>query len=782
MLKARSARIFCRVLFVLFCLGSFQSALALDEAATEVPVESIPELTARVKKSLVVVRAATRTGTDEGLGSGFAIGDSGLIVTARHVIGDGRDIVVELPDGKSVRATEVHASSSQLDLAVVRIASTSLPPLELGNAHLITQGRDILAMGHPRGFRNSVVTGVISGRHELEGISMIQLAMPIEPGNSGGPVVDRHGRVLGIVTMKSTASDNLGFAIPVDLLHELLDDPNPIPIERWRTIGALDPLQWTVHFGALWRQRAGRIFVAGQGTSFGGRSLCLSTNDPRDSPLELQVSVKLENESGAAGLVFHADGGDRHYGFYPSGGNLRLTRFDGPDVESWTILHNAPHPAYRAGGWNTLRVSIADDKFTCFVNGVKVVESDDSVIPPGRVGLAAFRGTEAEFRGFSAGEILPSSEPNPEVLQILQQAAKTIRPDSPPDGSMVSSLIPVQDHTTEFFRTEADKLELLARQMRRAGAMVHEARIQLAIVNLLKAAEDGDTSDSAPDTSTQSEISAKEQSEPFSDDKLLQAALLIAKLDNEEVDVDAYLKRVDQMAAEIVSTLPENATAEQRLTALDQYLFEKNGFRGSRFEYYVKSNSYVNEVIDDREGLPITLSVVYISMARRLGLNVTGIGLPGHFVVRYQPEDAASAAVLIDPFERGKRLTAEDAAQKIRGAGFPDLPRFYESQTTSQIVQRMLSNLLNLAEANRQDDDVLRYLEVLTEIAPNDPEYRAKRLEMRARTGRLADAIADADWFITTEPAGTDRERVQELRSVLQSQLEKQQTEPGKPE
>ena len=120
-------------------------------------------------------------------------------------------------------------------------------------------------------------------------------------------------------------------------------------MERWLTIGALDPDEWKPLFGGRWRQRAGRILVDGAGTGFGGRSLCLSQQTLPAVPFELAVTVRLDDEAGAAGLVFDADGDDKHYGFYPTGGKLRLTRFDGPDVFSWKILQGRPARDYRPG-------------------------------------------------------------------------------------------------------------------------------------------------------------------------------------------------------------------------------------------------------------------------------------------------------------------------------------------------------------------------------------------------------------------------------------------------
>src|SRR5258708_1319584 len=127
----------------------------------------------------------------------------------------------------------------------------------------------------PPGLKHSVGRGVVSGRRAFDKQSMIQLAMPVEPGNSGGPLVDRYGRVQGILTLKSAVTDNLGFAMPVNALKPLLAKPNPVPMDKWLTIGTLDLDEWQPMMGARWRQRAGRVLVDGAGTGFGGRSVLL---------------------------------------------------------------------------------------------------------------------------------------------------------------------------------------------------------------------------------------------------------------------------------------------------------------------------------------------------------------------------------------------------------------------------------------------------------------------------------------------------------------------------
>jgi regulator of sirC expression with transglutaminase-like and TPR domain len=159
-----------------------------------------------------------------------------------------------------------------------------------------------------------------------------------------------------------------------------------------------------------------------------------------------------------------------------------------------------------------------------------------------------------------------------------------------------------------------------------------------------------------------------------------------------------------------------------------------------------------------------------MELARRLELNVVGVGLPGHFVVRYEPSNGEPPQT-IDVFERGKRLTEDEILQILAAARFPNEPRFREARTAVQIIERMLMNLLGIFESRREDDSVLSCLETLVAVIPENIEYRAKRLEMRARTGRIQMAIEDADWFIRTQPDGVDVERVRQLRQTLEEQL-----------
>src|SRR3990172_1140813 len=179
-----------------------------DEPAPAAAQKPGAELTELVRKSVVVVSYAGRDGRQAGLGAGFVVSSDGLIATNLHVIGEARPISVTLADGKKFDVTEVHATERNTDLAIIRIDAKGLPALPLGDSDALKQGQEILAVGNPRGLEFSVVTGVVSGRRDIDGKSMIQLAIPIEQGNSGGPLPDRAGRVHRLLTLKSVLTQN----------------------------------------------------------------------------------------------------------------------------------------------------------------------------------------------------------------------------------------------------------------------------------------------------------------------------------------------------------------------------------------------------------------------------------------------------------------------------------------------------------------------------------------------------------------------------------------------
>jgi serine protease Do len=731
-------------LVLLVCLAPCARAEeAAPGGASPVAVPtSVEKLFETVRQSVVVITFAGRDGDREGLGTGFVVGSDGLIATNLHVIGEARPISVETADGKRHEVTSVEASDRAADLALVRIDAHDLAALELGDSDALKQGQPVVAVGNPHGLAHSVVTGVVSGQREIDGRQMIQLAIPIEPGNSGGPLLDLDGRVYGLLTMKSQVTANLGFAVPINRLKALLEKPNPVPIDRWLAIGAPDAKQWTPIFGGRWRQKAGKLIVEGAGQGFGGRTLCLSRQDVPESPYELSVNVRLGDEAGAAGLVFASDGGNRHFGFYPSAGKLRLTQFDGPDVTTWQVLDERPSPDYLPGDWNTLKVRVDREKVICYVNGHVVIESTRAQPNPGRAGLAKFRDTRAEFKDFQLAKDITSTKVDESLAGRVDQLLAGLPETGEIDADLIDQLAPECEPGVAALRDRAKRLDRRAAKVRQLAAAVYEQRVLGQL--------------------------SKELAQDDSQVDLLHAALLIAKLDNDELDVPAYRAQIERMSDELKARLAVEAGDADKLTALDDYLFKQNGFHGSRGDYYNRRNSYINEVLDDREGIPITLSLIYMELARRLGLNVVGIGLPGHFVVAWQPAEGEKQ--LIDVFERGQRLSREQAQSRVLGAtGQPLDDEQLKPVDKRAILVRMLRNLQSLAGRGRDLPALLRYLDAILTITPDSADDRMYRAFYRYQNGHAHRALDDVDWLLTHEPPGIDLDRVGQLRDAILS-------------
>lgn len=704
--------------------------------------EDLAALTARIRKSVVVINVKGRTDTRFGIGSGFIIDPAGLIATNLHVIGESRPIEVQTEDGRKLDVTHVHASDRHADLAILKVSAENLPALPLGDSDRLRQGEEVIALGNPLGLELSVVNGVISALREVEGRPMIQVAMPIEQGNSGGPLVDRQGNIQGVITLKSLRAPNLGFALTINQLKPMISRPNPIPIDRWLTMEQVDPRDWTPLFGSRWRQRGSRILVEGLGDGFGGRSLCLNASPHAGLPRDIAVEVKLASEEGAAGLAFHADGGQLHYGFYPSAGKLRLSRFDGPDVFQWKVLEEISTPHYRPGEWNHLRVRLKDKEFECYVNHQLVLRSTDSVYKAGKVGLAKFRDTQAEFRRFQSGDDL--GQPQLDV-QLRDELLQLLKPTDPLQLDQFQKNPRFSDPAgIDQIRAYALQLEQQATGLKKISNQLREERIRTSLRDLLK---------SSPD-----------------DFPLARGALLISQLDNEETDVESSLRSLERMAEEIRNALPPEPTQAQRRETLHKFLFQEWGYHGSRHEYYVRENSYLDRVIDDREGIPITLAVVYLDLARRIGMTTHGIPLPGHFIVSHTVPDLPP--IYIDVFEQGKELTEpEMKLQVLALTGSPPTSDQTAPASGIRILERMTRNLFALAQGDEDLEGMRRYSETLLILDPDAPDHHIKRALIRFQLRDYQGALVDIDWLQQSTAPEIDQDRVQQLRSLVERGL-----------
>ncbi len=183
------------------------------------------------KVTAAVVRIDVRTPTDTRQGSGFLVDSSGRIVTNYHVVRDARSIRVKLASGDVYENVTVLATDQRRDLAVIQIPGFHLPALSLGNSDSVHTGAAVVLIGSPLGLENTMSTGIVSGRRqEKEGYSLIQVSAPASPGSSGGPVLSRNGRVIGVAVSQMQAGQNLNFAVPINYVRGLLDHLGNQPV------------------------------------------------------------------------------------------------------------------------------------------------------------------------------------------------------------------------------------------------------------------------------------------------------------------------------------------------------------------------------------------------------------------------------------------------------------------------------------------------------------------------------------------------------------------------
>ena len=203
------------------------------------------------------------------------------------------------------------------------------------------------------------------------------------------------------------------------------------------------------------------------------------------------------------------------------------------------------------------------------------------------------------------------------------------------------------------------------------------------------------------------------------------AALLLARLEHPALDPAPSLARLDDLAAR--SGVDEAPGPREKLERLSAFLFEKEGFRGNAEDYYDPRNSCLNDVLERRLGIPITLSVVALEVARRLGLPLAGIGLPGHFVVGAR---VGEALVVLDPFGGGRTLDREDAEALVsRAMGRPMTltDAHFARASKAQILARMLRNLKAIYAKRRDWEKTLAVIDGILAVEPGDQAQLSER-------------------------------------------------------
>ena len=255
---------------------------------------------------------------------------------------------------------------------------------------------------------------------------------------------------------------------------------------------------------------------------------------------------------------------------------------------------------------------------------------------------------------------------------------------------------------------------------------------------------------------------------------LAEAALLIAMDEYPGLDVEAYLRQLDELATGVQQRLPAQAGLEDTLVTLNQFLFVELGFSGDTENYDDPRNSFLNEVLDRKRGIPITLSIIYMEVGRRLGLPLKGVSFPGHFLVKFATREGE---VVLDPFSGGSLMSKEDLEEMLEetygGADTLHAPleRLLTAAGNKEILVRMLRNLKAAYLRRERFDKALTVVDRILLIQPEQPDEIRDRACIYERLECFRAALQNFQSYLTLRPSSGDapdvHRRIAELQQIV---------------
>jgi len=246
---------------------------------------------------------------------------------------------------------------------------------------------------------------------------------------------------------------------------------------------------------------------------------------------------------------------------------------------------------------------------------------------------------------------------------------------------------------------------------------------------------------------------------------LLRATLLIARDEYPGLDLDAYEARCAAFEHELRPRIERTDGPQLKLAAINAYLYDEVGFTGNQKDYYDPRNSYLNEVLDRKLGIPISLGVIQMELARRLGVPLEGVSFPGHFLVRL-PVDGG--LLVLDPYHKGRSVDADELKSRAKphlgGSDIDDnqLLQILAPASKRAILMRMLRNLKGLYGEQEAWDKALRCADRLVRLGPDEPDELRDRGMLYARVGHRGAARADLARYLSLKPEADDVDHVRE--------------------
>jgi regulator of sirC expression with transglutaminase-like and TPR domain len=249
------------------------------------------------------------------------------------------------------------------------------------------------------------------------------------------------------------------------------------------------------------------------------------------------------------------------------------------------------------------------------------------------------------------------------------------------------------------------------------------------------------------------------------------AAIAVASLENPRVAVESVLARLDGLAARVKETPGANGTPLAQVQALRRVLVDEEGFHGNSDQYFAPENSFIDQVLDRRTGLPITLAVIYLEVARRAGIPLFGVSFPGHFVVA---SDQGEQKLVVDPFNHGEILTEEGCEELLKQVA-PQV-KFTTSMIApapmKSIAYRMLTNLKRVYLDQGEGEKALRVVDLMMLIAPDHPGELRARATILSALGAYRAALVDIERCLELSPEAPDHQSLQLTAEALRQRVD----------
>src|SRR5579864_6116728 len=252
---------------------------------------------------------------------------------------------------------------------------------------------------------------------------------------------------------------------------------------------------------------------------------------------------------------------------------------------------------------------------------------------------------------------------------------------------------------------------------------------------------------------------------------LIRGALVIARTEYPNLEIEEYANRIERMGRRAAALAP-HLEPKRTLEAVNQVVFEQANLRGNREDYYDPRNSFLNDVLDRGLGIPITLSIIYMEVAGRVGFPLSGVGMPGHFLLKHYGD--SEPEILIDCFNRGDILSRQDCQSRLDEIYSGEMklrPEFLHPISRRQILTRMLNNLKTVYLSTRNFRKALPIADLILVIYPRSAEDVKQRALLRYSMNLHGLAAEDLDEYLKMSPTASDADEIRQMSLSIRRML-----------